>query len=146
LVEAYHLYHSRNFIVVSLGTGYLQSRIDVHAANSWGKIGWLQPILSILMDGNADTICFETTELFGSSHYRFDVALGSALPHGEIVDEDFDDASPENIRALQDKAQHLIDLSAQQIRHLAERLNKPKTPLQPKDTLPPKGFLVSETS
>ncbi len=136
LVEAYHLYHSTNFLVVSLGTGEQQMRIPARAAAKWGEIAWMLPILSVLTDGVSDTVCFETEELLRDSHYRFDVPLGSTTAQGESVDERLDDASPANIAALQDKARQLIESSRSQIRDLAKLLQTPKADVRPAGFLP----------
>src|SRR5271170_7199575 len=58
IVEAYHLYHSTDFLIVSLGTGSMPAQIDANAAASWGDVAWVGPIISILMDGNAQTVDF----------------------------------------------------------------------------------------
>ncbi|MGB8279157.1 MAG: patatin-like phospholipase family protein [Methylovirgula sp.] len=144
MVEAYHLYHATDFIVVSLGTGYLQAPIDPRAAEKWGELKWMLPILSVLMDGNSDTVCFETSELLGDAFYRLDIALGAKTLEGESVDENFDDATPENIKALQDKARQLIDSEKDKIQSLKELLRDDKTAVQPMNALPPQGLLAAK--
>lgn len=60
LVAAWRRYGpAHRYTVVSLGTGFLQRPIPLAQARSWGKIGWLEPILSVLMDGTADTVAFQ---------------------------------------------------------------------------------------
>jgi uncharacterized protein len=70
MVEAYHLYHSTEFLIVSLGTGSVPVRIDADAAAGWGDIAWAGPIISILMDGNSQTVGFEVNELLGRNSVR----------------------------------------------------------------------------
>jgi uncharacterized protein len=147
MVEAYHLYHSKDFLVVSLGTGYQQKPIPLDRAAKWGEAGWLLSVLSILMDGNADTVDFETRELLGSSlYYRFDIALGPMPPANKSADEEMDDASTANIVALQDKANQMIYACREDIQKLTGLLSGPKRPVSPAGHLPPKGFLTAPVS
>jgi predicted acylesterase/phospholipase RssA len=137
MVEAYHLYHSTDFLIVSLGTGSMPAQIDANAAASWGDVAWVGPIISILMDGNAQTVAFEIEELLGDDQYsRFDISLASPTPQGETVDSAMDDAIQGNLQALQDKANQLIANEKTQIQSLATELAKPKATFQPQTSLP----------
>ncbi|MDR3572389.1 MAG: patatin-like phospholipase family protein [Anaerolineaceae bacterium] len=142
IVEAYHLYHSRNFMVVSLGTGSEPIRIDAAAACNWGDISWAMPMMSIFQDGNSQSVAFEIDELLGDNHWRLDISLTTATPEGESVDPSMDDASPANVRALRDKARQLIDAERGRIEALAKVLAEPKASVQPRGSLPKKGFLA----
>src|ERR1700683_1678574 len=46
IVEAYHLYHSKNIMVVSLGTGIEPLRINASKASNWGDIFWEEPMIT----------------------------------------------------------------------------------------------------
>jgi uncharacterized protein len=144
MVEAYRLYHSRNFEVVSIGTGSEPIRIDASAAANWGDIFWALPMISIFMDGNAQTVSTETAELLGDYHWRIDVSLATKTPQGETVNPAMDEASPANIKALVDKAKQLIDLEHKKIESLAELLAEPKADLRPKGTLPTTSGILPE--
>ena len=142
MVEAYHLYHSTEFLIVSLGTGSVPVRIDASAAAGWGDIAWASPIISILMDGSSQTVGFEVNELFGNDQYtRLDISLATVTPQGELVDPAMDDALQGNLKALQDKANQLIDNQKTQIQSLATELATPKVPIQPKTSLPDKSLI-----
>jgi hypothetical protein len=109
LVAAWRRYGSQHrFVVVSLGTGFLQRPIPLQEAKGWGIIGWARPILSVLMDGNTDTVSVQASEWLGTDHYRFDIALGVNAQDHHAANDDLDDASPGNIRALLAKADDLI--------------------------------------
>jgi len=143
MVEAYHLYHSKNFTVISVGTGTEPTRIDASSAVNWGDLFWAMPILSILMGSSSQTVAVETAELLGDYHWRLDVSLSTKTPEGETVDASMDDASPANIRPLVDKAKQLIDAECDRIEHLSKVLAEPKANFQPKGSLPEKGILAS---
>ncbi len=145
MVEAYRLYHARNFKVVSIGTGSTPIRLDAAAAANWGDIFWAVPMISIFMAGSSQTVSVETTELLGDDHWRFDVSLATTTPQGETINPAMDDASPANIKALMDKAEQTIDAERARIDEIAKMLAEPKADLQPKGTLPQrKGFLLSD--
>lgn len=143
IVEAHKLYGAQNFLVVSIGTGSEPTRIDANAALSWGEIQWLRPIITILMDGNSQTTCVEVDRLLADNHWRFDTSLASPTPQGEIVDAAMDNASASNIKALQDKAQQLIDFDTDRLNKLAALLALPKAILQPLQSPASKGMLPS---
>ncbi len=41
-------------MIVSLGTGDACRKIPYEDAKDWGAIGWVRPIISVMMDGEAD--------------------------------------------------------------------------------------------
>jgi patatin-like phospholipase/acyl hydrolase len=141
IVEAKHLYGKEDqipdIVVVSLGTGSNPIRIDAAAATHWGDLSWAVPIISIFQDGNAQTVAFETDELPEAEHWRFDVSLTTKTPQGEMVNSAIDDASPENIKALVNKAKQLITDQQDRIEKVAQMLAQPKAKVQPQDTMPP---------
>lgn len=144
VVEGYHLYHSKEFLVVSIGTGGEPTRIDASAAASWGDLTWAQPMISIFMDGSSQTVAVETAELLGDyRHWRLDVSLTRKTTEGETVDAAMDDASPSNIKALQDLAEDLIETRRADIEKFRTELSKPRANFQVKGYLPAKGILTS---
>ena len=147
IVEAHHLYHTPNHtvnvMVVSLGTGSNPIRIDAAAAMRWGDLSWAVPIISIFQDGSAQTVAFETDELIDDFHLRFDVSLKTKTPQGEVVNSAIDDASPQNIKALVNKAKQLIADQHDRIEEVAKVLAQPKAKFQPQNRMPPKGMMMS---
>jgi uncharacterized protein len=128
LASAYKLFpQATGFMLVSLGTGSLQRPIPYDEAKNWGLVHWARPILNVLFDGNADTTCYEVDEILGPSHYRFDISLGeSPKQDPNAVNEDFDDASPDNIVRIERKADALINGMAAKLQTVIEALKKPK--------------------
>jgi uncharacterized protein len=109
LAAAYRRFpNATSYLLVSLGTGSLERAIPYDEAAGWGDFGWLHPILSILMDGNADTVCYECDQELGTNHYRFDITLGTDPHADDSVNEDFDDASADNVKRLERLSQRLI--------------------------------------
>jgi predicted acylesterase/phospholipase RssA len=128
LVAAYRLFAgAQSFIVVSLGTGALERPIPYAEAKDWGLVHWARPLLNVLFDGSADTVAYEVGQMPGVRQYRFDIALGmSARQDPDGVDEDFDAASPDNIRRIEGKARALADGMAGPLASVIDELRKPK--------------------
>jgi uncharacterized protein len=143
IVEAYHLYHSTKFMVVSIGTGSEPINLNFAAASSWGDVRWALPMMSIFMEGSSQTVAVEAAELLGDYHWRLDVPLTTETPEGETVNPQMDDASPANIQALINKAKQLIDAEHDRIEDLGKVLAEPKAIVEPKTSKPKKGFLLS---
>jgi patatin-like phospholipase/acyl hydrolase len=142
IVEAYHLYHSKNIMVVSIGTGIEPIRLNASKASGWGDIFWAEPMMSIFMASSSQTVSVEVAEFLGNDHWRLDVSLTTSTTEGETVNAAMDEATPANIHALVDKARELIEVERERIERLAELLSRPKAKVEPKGKLPPKGILA----
>jgi Patatin-like phospholipase len=128
LVSAYKLFPQiKKFMLVSLGTGSLERPIPYAEAKNWGLVHWARPILNVLFDGNSDTTSYEVDQILGASHYRFDISLGmNPKQDPNAVNEDFDDASPDNIARIERKANALVNGMADKLRTVIDELKKPK--------------------
>lgn len=122
VASAQKIFKDEDFLVVSLGTGSLERAIDADAAMGWGEVRWLHPILSILMDGNADTVCYELDQIPSVRHFRFEISTGTDFQDPACVNEDFDDAHPDNIARLETLAQRLIADQRPKILDVIKRL------------------------
>jgi len=128
LVSAYKLFpQAKGFMLVSLGTGSLERPIPYAEAKNWGLVHWARPILNVLFDGSADTTSYQVDQILGPAHYRFDISLGeSPKQDPSAVNEDFDDASPDNIARIERKAQALANGMANKLLAVIDELKKPK--------------------
>jgi len=132
LTSARRIYpDAARFLLVSLGTGERERAIDGPTAAGWGELGWLHPVLSILMDGNADTVCYEADQELADDHRRFDASLGNDPTLPWTVHEDFDDATPDNIARIEALAQKLIADKAGALTTLCDELRLPKWKIGP---------------
>jgi hypothetical protein len=87
--------------IVSLGTGRLTRRIEHDDAKGWGQLGWVRPVIDVVIDGVAATVDYQLDQLLGARHQRFQVTLDRAS-------DDLDDASERNLALLQEQARELI--------------------------------------
>jgi len=133
LTAAHKLYpdlRDRPVLLVSLGTGSLERPIPYTDARDWGEVSWLHPILSILMDGNADTVCYEVDQVLGPDrHFRIETSTGTepGLPY--TVNEDFDCATADNIARLENLAKHLVSVKRQKLDQIIGLLRPDKCSL-----------------
>ncbi|MBL8879645.1 MAG: patatin-like phospholipase family protein [Phycisphaerales bacterium] len=97
--------------ILSLGTGRVNKAYQYSVAKDWGLIGWVGPLIDILMSGVSETVDYQMRKLFdsagaGNRYMRIDPSLENAKPEMDNVDR-------ENLIALreagQQAAQHHAD-------------------------------------
>lgn len=98
----------QDMLMISIGTGVATRKIDYEDAKGWGALGWVRPIISIMMDGEADAADYHMSELLPNKaagkdqrYFRFDTELDVAL-------DDMDAASSGNIMALKAEAEQIL--------------------------------------
>ncbi len=101
--------------VVSLGTGSQTSPITYADARGWGRLEWAQPIIDVVLDGSSDAVDYQLDQLLGDRHHRVQAMLTTA-------DDALDDASPDNIAALEETGRRLVDEHAATLGALAREL------------------------
>ncbi len=89
-----------DMFMVSIGTGSTKKSYPYDKAKKWGELGWVEPIIDILMSGASDTIDFQLKEIFDASdsnenYIRISPEIGGA-------NSEMDDASAKNLQALKD--------------------------------------------
>jgi len=108
------------FLVVSLGTGAVESPIAYADAVNWGLIGWASPLIDILFSAMNDTVDFELDQLAPLvAHVRLQSSLTGAS-------EAMDDASASNVTNLVACANATIAARSADIAAIVAEL---KTPL-----------------
>ena len=45
--------------ILSLGAGQLDEKHTFQRARKWGMVGWLRPLINIMMDGTGDTVDYQ---------------------------------------------------------------------------------------
>lgn len=109
-------------LLVSLGTGTATRMIPYQEAKDWGALGWVRPIIGVMMDGVADAVDYQLCMLMPNKtrgdaqrYFRFDTVLDLAL-------DDMDAANAANIQALKDEASQIIDENGDELARLIEKL------------------------
>ncbi len=55
---------AKEMVILSLGTGDAQKQYPYEEAKDWGQVEWLEPLISILMTGVAETVNYQLTQIF----------------------------------------------------------------------------------
>lgn len=107
-------------ILLSLGTGIKKIPIEYKAAREFGALGWIKPILHIVSSGNNEIVDYQVSHQFKNAgvedqYLRLSPILSTASA-------DMDDASPENMKALQEAGVECADINRERIERLVEKL------------------------
>ncbi len=113
--EARRLHPAARVRLVSLGTGSQTRPIPYERATGWGLLEWARPIIDVVLDGSSDAVDYQLDHLLGAGHHRLQATLTHA---GDALD----DASPENIAALEATGRQLVDDHAAELDELARVL------------------------
>lgn len=107
--EARSLYpDSKEFLIVSVGTGDRQDSITYAAAREWGLVGWARQIIPVMMDSVSEAVDYQLKFMPGCAYHRFQVA------HLPAAENEMDNVSAENLANLQETARKYV------ARHSAE--------------------------
>ncbi|HET6225894.1 MAG TPA: patatin-like phospholipase family protein [Bacteroidia bacterium] len=103
--EARQKFKSKNsermdMFMLSIGTGSKKESYAYNKTKGWGKMGWVKPVLDIMLSGASETVDFQMKHIFdaincGDNYYRINPDIGKASI-------EMDDASPENLKALKE--------------------------------------------
>ncbi|GAM11192.1 patatin-like protein 1 [Geobacter sp. OR-1] len=103
-----------NVAILSLGTGKKTASISYKEGKDWGLAGWAKPLISILMDGVAQTVTYQVETVFESigvknQFLRIDGEFGDYKNNLDIegIDSSMDNASTDNMRRLERFGQQL---------------------------------------
>ena len=102
-------------VLVSLGTGEHTRPLPYEQVKDWGRLEWARPVLDVVFDGTADAVDFQLESLLGAGYVRLQTPLDEAS-------DELDDASPENLAALEREAQRLIAARDDELDRLCAQL------------------------
>ncbi|NOX56020.1 MAG: patatin [Planctomycetes bacterium] len=104
---------AKNLAILSLGTGGVRKPYYYKEAKDWGLVGWVRPVIDIMMSGVAETVDYQVQKIFESvkrpeQYLRINVELTpSRLRPG--MSPDMDDASTENLNGLRELGEELAE-------------------------------------
>ncbi|NNF33725.1 MAG: hypothetical protein HKN68_06435 [Saprospiraceae bacterium] len=123
LKEAKKLYpNAKNYIILSIGTGYSISGYTVDEMNKWGVAQWMSPsrhvpLLNIMMTGQAENINYTLSSFPEVKYIRWNIEIDPA--EGSL-----DNIKEQNLQYLQTKARQLIDMNSGTMDLIVELLSK----------------------
>lgn len=108
-------------VLVSIGTGSQGESYPYSRAKNWGVVGWLKPLIDILMSGNSETVHYQLKQMFRAVDPANEKYYFRLEPTVETARSAMDLATPENMLALEeagktyvsnhvDKLNQIIDL------------------------------------
>jgi predicted acylesterase/phospholipase RssA len=112
--------NQEEIVIVSVGTGQLTRQIPYHESKNWGVLEWARPLLSVVFDGVSATVDYQLKQLLSDSnlknYYRFQTTL-------DIGNDNMDDVTQTNIRALKIKGEDMIKQNEDQFKELCKLLS-----------------------
>lgn len=120
--DAGNLLTANDMYIVSIGTGSEKRSLAYDEAKGWGAIGWVFPVLDIVISGATDTVDFQLKQIFesvdkGENYIRISPELGNAKP-------EMDNASNFNLQALKAAGEKSAKVHDETLELIAERIVK----------------------
>ncbi len=104
--KVHNISSSEEMTMLSLGTGESKKSYPYSEAKDWGATSWIKPVIDIMSTAVSETTDFQLQQIFSSSdrsdHY---LRIQTSIP--SWCSSDMDDASADNIQALQDVGEQL---------------------------------------
>lgn len=111
---------AKDMMILSLGTGKEMRPFHFEHAKDWGKVGWVNPLLEIMMSAASEVVGYQVRQMFQTlesdrDYYRLDPELHDASP-------DMDDVSRGNIIELEVAGRKYVQDHEKELIEIVERL------------------------
>jgi patatin-like phospholipase/acyl hydrolase len=103
---------AKNMMIVSIGTGSVSKGYDYEKAKNWGAIGWIKPIIEIMMSGNSKTVHYHLKQIFGTLEEQDQKDYHRLEPEIITADTEMDNASIENLQKLKEDGLSYISIQS----------------------------------
>jgi len=114
--------NATEMIMISIGTGSQGNPYPYCKAKGWGVVGWLKPLIDILMSGNSETVHYELNQMFSATNPANLSNYIRLEPTVETAKSDMDLATPENMLALEEAGKIFVTDNAEQLDKIVELL------------------------
>jgi patatin-like phospholipase/acyl hydrolase len=105
-----HAPSAKDMMIVSIGTGSVSKSYAYKKAKNWGVVGWIKPIIEIMMSGNSQTVDYHLKQIFGTLDAKDQKDYHRLEPKIITADVEMDNASLENLKNLEKDALTYINL------------------------------------
>ena len=103
-------------LLVSIGTGNLTGALKAEAAKDWGKLRWIETLITMIFDGASDTVNYQLEQLIPEDNYhRFQ-------PQLTFGQDEMDDASRGNLLSLKALAEVFMCERQSDLNTISEQL------------------------
>ncbi len=90
---------AKDMFIVSIGTGDVNDAYKYHKAKNWGAVGWIKPIIDIMMSGASEITDYHLRKMFDAVQ-KSDQYIRIQPERFKDANQEMDDASVQNINAL----------------------------------------------
>jgi patatin-like phospholipase/acyl hydrolase len=108
---------AKDMSILSIGTGDSQKRYDYDSAKDWGALGWIRPVLDIMMSGVAETVDYQLRQMFRAVGAPERYLRIQAELRGEHAD--MDNAEPQNLAYLKELGTETAEVHAKELETFA---------------------------
>lgn len=108
--------HTRDVLLLSVGTGMHEDILDPQRAAGWGNLQWVQPVLDITTDGVSQLTHYQLLDLLPDENY---LQLQRPL---DLANSAMDNTQSSNLQVLRDAAQSCLDSQFERLLALLDRL------------------------
>ncbi|MEQ8624070.1 MAG: CBASS cGAMP-activated phospholipase [Vicingaceae bacterium] len=112
---------AEDMLILSIGTGNDKKSYPFSKAKNWGQAEWIKPLIDIMMSGVAETVDYQVRQIYDAiekpdNYLRVDAPLSNSVNHN------MDDASKENMQALQQQGEAVAKAFDKKLQAFAEKL------------------------
>jgi uncharacterized protein len=92
---------AKDMAILSIGTGYEKQSYNYNQAKDWGMLGWIKPLISIMMSGVSEVVDYQLRQIYSAVNApKQYLRINTEFPIN--VNSDMDDASQANLNALKE--------------------------------------------
>ena len=104
-------------LLISIGTGNLTGALKAEAVKNWGKLSWVDTLITMIFDGASDTVNYQLQQLLipADNYHRFQ-------PQLTFGQDEMDDVSRENLISLKALAEGFIEKRQSDLNTISRRL------------------------
>ena len=107
---------NEQILLVSIGTGNLTGTLKAETAKNWGKLRWVETLITMIFDGASDTVNYQLEQLMPQCNYhRFQ-------PQLTFGQDEMDDVSRVNLLSLKALAEGFIEREQCTLNAISQRL------------------------
>ncbi len=120
-IQANQIFPNHEFIIVSLGTGYINPKTFTPASRDWGLLQWSSELMSLLLSSHIRFVDHRMDELVRvgdfaiADYYRFNLPVN-------VYSANAFSGTPETLAKINEYADRLIDEQQEQLDEVANRL------------------------
>ena len=119
-----HFPTAKDMMIISIGTGSVSKSYEYKKAKDWGAIGWIKPIIEIMMSGNSKNVHYHLTKIFDTLDKESKKDYHRLEPKILSADPEMDNGSVENLLKLKEDGLSYVSSNAvdKELNDIVEKL------------------------